>query len=195
MGFDFPFGRATTAPGDTLSARHSLLFAMDVDIGGKATDNLFVGVMASAGLGTTGPDARVDAACADRDYDTQNDIACDSIASRIGLLTEYNFLSSSRVNPWLGLGFGLEWSSESINDHVTPRDETTTSRGYAFIGQAGLDIRLGRVVGLGPYFQVTPGWYTHTTTDVDGTVTYDGDIENPVLHVWIGSGLRLVFLP
>ncbi len=102
---------------------------------------------------------------------------------------------SGRVNPWLGLGVGVELGSQSFSDQLNERSERTTTFGYEFLLTGALDIRLGRVFGLGPYGFMGIGSYTSTTTHVNGRTTFDGAIQYPTVHAWFGLGLRLVFLP
>jgi hypothetical protein len=100
------------------------------------------------------------------------------------------------VNPWIGYGLAYEIAWQNIDDHVARRTETSTVEGFQYGRlEGGLDIRLGKVVGFGPYLQVEIGRYTHQRTSVYGSETYSGSIASTATHTWIGSGLRLVFFP
>lgn len=193
IGAGVPFGKATGEEGDTQKSRYSTQLAWEIALGGKPTPSLYIGGYAGAWGGAEGDDPYARTLCregADRDVD------CDSYSSRVGAEIQWHFIPAGGVNPWIGYGLAYEWASESITDDVAGRTEESWVHGMQFGRlQAGLDIRLGKVFGLGPYVQAEFGRYVHQTTEVYGKETHSGDIENKALHGWFGTGLRLVLFP
>jgi hypothetical protein len=63
---------------------------------------------------------------------------------------------------------------------------------------AGLDFRLTRVVGIGPFADFAIGQYSRTSseTTINGvTVKSDGDIQNTALHEWLTIGAKFTIFP
>jgi hypothetical protein len=57
---------------------------------------------------------------------------------------------------------------------------------------AGVDFRLTRVFGVGPFADLTVGQYS--TTSVDGT-SADVPSDQKAAHLWLTIGARFVFFP
>jgi hypothetical protein len=192
----FPFGRATGDAGDTLAARYSSQFAIGVAAGAKVTPEVAVAAYLAATLGAEGDDQRVESQCRDRENNLYNDIACDSSGFRLGALAQYSFLPSDTVNPWLGAGLGYESQSQQLEDRITPRREETVASGLVFPRlSAGVNWRIGRVVGLGFFLGAAFGTYLHSKTSVDGRVVHSGSISDQAIHTWLMSGLTMVLFP
>ena len=59
----------------------------------------------------------------------------------------------------------------------------------------GLDFRLKRGFGLGPYAMVSIGRYLRQHTEIRNVETSSSSIGSPATHAWIGIGLRMVIFP
>jgi hypothetical protein len=59
----------------------------------------------------------------------------------------------------------------------------------------GVDFRLNRIIGLGPFIDFSLGRYTTATIDDGVTAKRDGSIAKPALHEWFMVGARMVFFP
>lgn len=193
FGLGVPFGDATGERGDTMSSRYSNQVAFELALGGKPTPSLYIGAYGGVWGGSEGDDEYASSLCADS---SGREVDCGSLSTRLGAEIQWHFLPAGGVNPWIGFGLAYEWASESITDHVANRTEESRVHGMQ-LGrlQAGVDFRLGKVFGLGPYTQVEFGRYLHQTTEIYGRQTHSGEIEHKATHGWFGSGLRLVFFP
>ncbi len=196
-GFAVPTGKATGAPGDSLGARYAWqVIALQLGLGAKVSEPLYIGGYLSIGAGAEGSDARVEDACDDKDQTLDNEISCSATSIQMGIEARYGFRPGEKTNPWLGYGIGLDSGIQSIHDRVQGRLERTTATGMEWARlSAGIDYRLGRVVGLGPALTVGIGQYTQTRTSINDQVSHDGDIEDRAFHAWVSLTFRLVLFP
>jgi len=168
---------------DTFNGQVPITF----DIGGKFGKNVFLGAyfgIAPGGVASAAlPGCPSNAQC-----------TASSAAVRFGAQIQYNFLPDRGINPWIGYGIGIEANgiSYTINNQTT--DESMFGPEYGhFMG--GVDFRLGKVVGLGPYVDFSLGRYNDTSiTDSDGT-RHDYTFTHPTLHEWLQIGVRGVIFP
>jgi hypothetical protein len=189
-----PFGDASGRANDTLARRYAWQIPLVIDVGGRFARSFFLGAYLGFGVGTTGSDLRVDAACTDDDDNGENDIVCSAASARIGLEMQYAFAPDQRYNPWVGYGIGFEVASASITDHYRALEETDTSTGVTFAQlSVGLDIR--QKIGIGPFLEVALGQFNHTTTDLGERGSFKSTIEDRALHAWVMLGGRMVINP
>lgn len=192
-GLGIPLGDASDAPGDSLAARYSWQWALDVGLGAKVTEDIYIGTYLGFSLGFEGNDSQIEALCDDDDSNLENDISCSSATARIGLEGIYSFSPDERWNPWLGYGFGGELATQSIHDRQQGRKESATSTGYTWAKLSfGADYR--RAVGLTPFGELAFGRFNNTDTTVDGDSMRIA-IPDRAIHYWLSFGLRLVILP
>lgn len=191
----FPFGDATGARRDTLSGRYSWQWVpLEVGLGAKIIDELYVGAYLSLGVGYEGSDSRVSARC-EAGNDVEDDVSCNSVTVHAGIEARYNFAPADSMNGWIGYGFGMSSANQTISDSGRYR-ESTTARGLDLARlSGGLDFRVKRGFGLGPFGIVSVGRYLHTRTEIRDDVTFSGDIENKATHAWVMLGLRMVIFP
>lgn len=194
LGFQAPLGDATGEQNDALSRRYAWQVPLVLDIGARFARSFFVGAYLGAGIGATGDDAGVDAACVDDDENGNNDIVCSASTARLGLEVLYSFQPDQALNPWIGYGIGFEVASASINDRYKALEETVTSTGVTFADiTVGLDLR--KKIGVGPFLDFALGQFNTTTTDLGSRGKYKYSIENKALHAWLMFGLRMVINP
>lgn len=174
-GVALPAGRLSEGIAmDALAAAQIPLF---LDIGAKISRYVFLGGYASFALG--GVSDRWDRnACRRGD-------ACSSRSAHLGAQIQIHFGSFERANPWIGYGLGYEWL-------WTAGFPETTYHGWEF-GRfmAGLDFRLSRDFGLGPFADATIAQYSTVST----ATVQSSDIANGALHSWVTVGLRFVLFP
>lgn len=60
---------------------------------------------------------------------------------------------------------------------------------------AGLDFRLGRVFGLGPFIDFSVGEYFRAHIDIGDSTAIDGTLAQTAVHEWLAFGVRGVFFP
>jgi hypothetical protein len=191
----FPFGDATGARRDSLSGRYSWQWVpLEVGLGAKVVDALYVGGYLSLGIGYEGSDSRVSARC-ESGNDVEDDVSCNSVTVHAGIEARYGFAPADSMNGWIGYGFGISSANQTISDAGRYR-ESTTARGLDLARlSGGLDFRVKRGFGLGPFGIVSVGRFLHTRTEIRDDVTFSGDIENKATHAWVMLGLRMVVFP
>ena len=194
-GVLFPFGSATGARGDSLSNRYGWQWVpFEIGLGAKITDELYLGPYLSVGVGAEGSDLAVEKRCEAGD-DVIDDVSCSAVSVRMGLEVRYTFTPAEQMSGWVGYGFGYSVGSQTISDEGR-YTETETARGLELARlTGGLDFRLTRVFGLGPYAVASIGRYNAQRTEIRNGEASNRDIADPATHVWLGLGLRMVILP
>jgi len=147
-----------------------------IDVGGKPWEHLFFGGFLGLSGGGAG-DALVDCT------------GCSSIGVRFGAEALYSFLPGGRVDPWLGYGIGFAY--------VDVGDDSGTVDLSGFepaILSGGVDFRLSRVFGLGPFVELSLGRYS-TIGAESGDFGVTNDLDERATHAWLTLGVRGVFFP
>jgi opacity protein-like surface antigen len=190
-----PFGRATDAPHDSLGGRYSWHWMpFEVGMGTKVLDQLYVGAYVNLGVGWEGSDRHTEARCEAGD-DLDDDVSCSSVSVHGGVELRYTFAPSEPISGWVGYGIGVTSVSQTISD-VGQYSETSTAQGIELARlSGGVDFRVKRGFGLGPYAVVSIGRFIHQRTEVRDTITFSGAIEDPAIHAWLCLGLRMVVFP
>ncbi|MES1185988.1 MAG: hypothetical protein ABUL60_19395 [Myxococcales bacterium] len=194
-GVIFPFGSATGGRDDALSARYAWQWLpLEVGLGAKVIDELYIGGYFNVGVGLEGSDLATEAHC-EAGNDAVDDVSCSSVSVRVGIEGRYSFTPAEPMSGWLGYGIGYTVGSETISD-VGRYTETSTATGIEMARlSGGLDFRLKRGFGLGPYAMASIGRYTRQRTEVRNVETASTSIDNPATHAWVGLGLRMVIFP
>ncbi len=190
----FPVGAATSAANDSLSARYAWQWMpLEVGLGAKVIDPLYLGAYLNFAYGLEGSDLRTEARC-DQDSDVVDDVSCSATSVRLGVEARYTFTPAERMSGWVGYGFGYTFGSQTISD--TGRyTETSTAQGLELARlTGGLDFRVKRGFGLGPFALVSIGRYTRERTTINNVVS-SSDIADPAVHAWLSVGLRMVVFP
>jgi hypothetical protein len=191
----FPFGSATGARGDSLSNRYGWQWMpLELGLGAKITEELYLGPYLNVGVGGEGSDLRTEGRCESGD-DVIDDVSCSAVSVRLGVEVRYTFTPAEQMSGWVGYGFGYTVGSQTISDEGR-YSETSTARGLELARlTGGLDFRLTRGFGLGPYAMASIGRYTSLRTEIRNTETATRDISDPAVHAWLGLGLRMVIFP
>lgn len=182
-GAAIPLG--SFADGEDLSGIFSVQVPLTVDIGGKIGHHVFLGGYLGVGIGGTGDGAV---------FCRPSNVSCATASFRLGIEVQYHFLPARFANPWIGYGIGYESSAIGIS-----RPDGTGS--YAGAGfelahfMGGVDFRLGRVFGIGPFVDLSLAEFIHERVDTPGDPVRDGSISNTALHEWLFIGVRGVFFP
>jgi len=150
-----------------------------IEIGGKISSNVFIG--GYFGLAFGGGKN-----CDDAD-------SCVAVGVRLGPELQYHFTPAGSVNPWIGYGIGIE--SLAIAAETNGQETTTSLSGFEYARlSGGVDFRLSRVFGIGPFVDFSIGEYTRFEFDTP-VFDADGDIEDGAAHQWLTLGVRGVFFP
>ncbi|WP_437766206.1 hypothetical protein WMF27_25800 [Sorangium sp. So ce281] len=188
LGYAIPKGGATGASSDDLSRMFGGQAPILVELGGKASADLFIGVYAGLGLGT--PGSAIEAQC------SSGLISCSARTFRMGPEMQVHLNPDGKVNPWLGYGAGLEIATLSMSG--SGRDASLSLVGLEFAHlMAGVDFRINSAFGMGPVLAMSLGEYSSMTFELDGVEVPDasGRIPETALHAWLSLGVRLVLLP
>jgi hypothetical protein len=184
-GFALPFGKASddAKMSDFVTGQVPLF----VEIGGKPIKQLFIGGYVGVAFGGVAGD--MEDACDTLDVD------CDvAVTTRLGVEVQYHILPDQDLNPWVGYGLGLEGTSIAVTDG--DQDGTITNAGFEFARlSAGIDFRINRVFGVGPFADFSFGKYYSYQIDAPRFPDEDGDIEDRAFHEWLTVGARFVFFP
>jgi hypothetical protein len=190
LGFAVPYGNATGALGDTLGARHDVLFLpIGIDVGVRLADELHLVAKFTYTMGGEGSGADSYRPC-NNDY-----VECSSSMLRAGLGAEAHFVRDSVADPWLGLAFGMTRDAASYHDSHAPRSESNWSIGYEMLVSGGLLFWPGSHLAVGPFVDGSIGRYVYSSTEVDGQATAAGAIDHQANHGWLSAGLQVVLAP
>ena len=185
-GLAIPFGEADK--GESMSDITSVQVPLIVDIGGKPIPELFLGGYFGFGFG--GAAGRLGDAC------SASGASCLSVSLRLGVEAQYHILPSAGVNPWIGYGIGYESVAISMSDNGESASISSAGLEFAhFMG--GVDVRMTRVFGIGPFVDVALGKYSSVSSDSSNrsSVTVDIDSSRRTTHGWVILGARMVFFP
>lgn len=192
-GYAVPMGKArggTNADGSTngfaMSDGFSGQVPIFIEIGGKVIPNIFVG--GYLGLGFGGAAGQFDTLC------SQGGLTCVTVGLRLGAEIQYHVLPGEKTNPWLGYGFGFE--SVAIGMSASGQTFTDSFSGLEFAHlMGGVDFRLSRVFGIGPFVDFSLGQYTSYHVEAPGIGSQDGDVQTTAMHEWLAFGARGTFFP
>jgi hypothetical protein len=186
-GYAIPLGSFDDEPGADMSKIYSGQVPFIVDIGGKIGKYVFLGGYLGLGIGGTGD--LLSPAC------DLSGASCATATFRTGIEVEYNFLPDRLANPWVGYGIGYESSAAGISV-PGQSDRSFSGQGIEFAHLlGGVDFRLGRVFGIGPFVDFSVGEYFHAHIDVGNSTALDGSIDQTAIHEWLTFGVRGVFFP
>ena len=172
-GYSIPMGNA--ANGVKMSDAFGGQVPVIVDIGGKVHPNIFVGGYLGLGFGGCG--------------DAFQGQSCLSDSLTIGAEIMFSILPHSRFNPWVGYGIGLAASAVAANNQ-------TASLGGVDFGHfmGGLDFRLTRGFGIGPFVDFGVGQYSSVSETANGA-TVDDSVAGKTIHEWLLLGAKFTIFP
>lgn len=166
--FPLPFGAVSDAKGDTLGARYGWQWVpLELGLGSKIIDELYVGGYFSVSAGFEGHDQRVAARCEAGTDDVIDDVSCSSATVHAGIEVRYSFAPAERINGWVGYGFGYTGASQTISDDGRYSETSAVSGLDLARLTGGLDFRFTRGFGLEPYVAISMGRYSHRSTTIN----------------------------
>lgn len=135
------------------------------------TPNIMVGLYGSYAFMMLASD--LSDACDARSVD------CSVSQLRFGVQGQYQLSPGQSINPWFGLGIGMEMLDSKVGDLKGGFS------GFEFANlQVGADFKATDSLGIGPFVGFSLGQYSSTTGD-NGT-----DIEDKGLHQWLTIGVK-----
>jgi hypothetical protein len=135
---------------------------------------------------------------------------CSGLDWRVGLEADLHFWPSSRLDPYVGVGGGYEILHRTVSGPLAVPlgtqtktgmvDASITDRGWEMVNvTAGLDVRMARSIGLGPFVTGTLARFDiHNGTEstvLDGGTVSSGSVRGVVhtMHELVIVGVRGTF--
>jgi hypothetical protein len=175
--------------GDSISDTFTPQVPIIADIGVKVIPQLFLG--GYVGISAGGVGDVIKKAC------DRVGVDCLAVGFRIGIEGQLHIAPDARWNPWVGYGIGYEIAGASGSKAGNKLSAALGGVEFAhFMG--GVDYRISRVVGIGPYADFALGQYSIASleaTSGGSTTKTDGDIKDKSLHEWLLIGVKITFFP
>jgi hypothetical protein len=185
-GYAIPMGKANGGVRGDMSNLFAGQVPLFLEIGGKVNRYLFIGGYLGLGFGGTAGDLKT--IC------ESSGTTCVAIGARFGAEIQYHILPDRMANPWIGYGIGYESTGVSMSSGG--QTGTISDNGFEFAHfMGGVDFRLSRAFGIGPFLGLSIGQYRRYHYEVTGSPTQDGDIVEKATHEWFSAGVRAVFFP
>jgi len=190
-GYQIPMGEARGAMNDdgdglAMSDFVSGQVPLFMELGGKPIPNLFLGGYLGMGIG--GAAGQMDTIC------NSGGVTCSSVGLRLGATVQYHILPGQTANPWLGYGAGFE--SQELRLSQGGQKGTISFSGFEYAHlMAGVDFRLSREFGIGPFVDFSIGEYSRYRGELPGVPLLEGDVPNTTTHQWLAFGARATFFP
>lgn len=188
---DYASGLPLGSPsGDALVPGISGGIPLTFDLGMRIGKYVYVGGFASYGfLSTICPQAN-----------PGYTIHCDGHDVRGGIDAQIHIVPRGKVDPWVGFGFGHEWLTTSLtvsDGSGSPATDKQTFDGWNFADvMVGLDFRMARGLGFGPYLELTSGSFGSDSESVSGggsSQSASSDFSSTSSHQWFTLGVRGTF--
>lgn len=106
-------------------------------------------------------------------------VDCSASQLRFGLQGQYHLSPGESMNPWFGLGVGLEMVDQKAGDTKSG----VSGLEFATL-MAGADFKVADNIGVGPFLNFSIGQYSKVTGD------NEGDIEDKAMHQWLTIGVK-----
>ena len=183
VGAAIPMGDA--AKGAAMSDFAGPQFAAITDIGGKIIPQLFLGAYLGGNVGGIGDKTSTLLGC------DKGTTGCLAVTYRIGVQAHYHIIPDGKVDPWLGYGIGYEVTR--LSGTVLGQSVSATAVGpeYGHL-LGGVDFRLTKIFGIGPFIDFSFGQFTHLNTEPGSK---GGEIADKALHQWLTIGAKFLFFP
>jgi hypothetical protein len=186
-GLSFPAGNIQAS--DPMSNDFNLQVPFFVEAGLKVHPMLLLGVYGAISVGGVAATFANAQGC-----NSGGARSCGSIDFRLGLQMQLHFRPAELLNPWASYGLGFESVSASASGGgAPPGSEAYSGFEFARFG-GGVDLRVSRYFGFGPFLQLDFGTYTGEHLQQPAT-TVDAALANTSLHEWFTLGLRGVVFP
>jgi hypothetical protein len=120
--------------------------------------------------------------------------SCSASDLRFGLALEIHLSSGAPLDPWVGVGFGIEVLNAQLSDAepLAPagRNELTWA-GIELPLLAGIDFAVSDQLSVGPFVSGTFGSFTSLSRRPQGGARASGAIDERDTHGWLHAGLRM----
>lgn len=173
-GYSLPFGNVGN--GTKLSSIDGDEVPFLLDLGAKFNDYVFLGGYFGFAVGGCG-------------NSTAN--SCVGLGLRFGPEIVVSLVPDGRVDPWLGYGLGMELGGNGSNSG----NDAVDTFGWEFAHfMGGVDFRVSRGFGVGPFVDLGLGEYTALSVTLNNQQSDVPILEHGV-HGWMTLGARFVIFP
>ncbi len=175
-GYGVPYGeiaRDAGPLGDVVGAKVPFWLELGYRFGGRVEGDIYLEFAPAA----------VEAAC-------PSSFSCSASDVRFGLAVRFHVAPSSRVDPWMAVGFGIEVVNASyVPDPALGRREFAWS-GFELPVEGGVDVRVSERFTLGPFVQASFAQFTSASQRPAGGTTTSASIDDRDTHGWLQVGLK-----
>jgi opacity protein-like surface antigen len=172
VGYGIPLGDAAkdVKLGDSIKGQ----IPIRLDAGYRVTSNIYVGLYFSYGIAMINKDKVKGCDVAD----------CSASTINFGVMGAYHISPAESMDPWIGLGLGLENVTQKVS--LGGNSASSTIKGLTFLDiQAGLDFKATPNLLVGPVVSFALGQYSSVSTDAGSA-----DITDKGMHEWLTIGVR-----
>lgn len=118
--------------------------------------------------------------------------ACSAFDVRSGIALQVHPAPRSWVDPWIGVGFGIEY----LQATTPPAGAGTAAWELSWYGlevpvEAGLDLAVSDVFTIGPFASISGAQFTSASSRPPGGASTSGAIDKRATHGWVEAGLRM----
>lgn len=175
LAYGIPLGEASK--GSDMSDRVLGQIPIWLDLGWQFSPKLMLGAYFSYGFIIPSSDYS--------DYCDERRADCTLSDMRLGLQAQLSFSPGRSMDPWLGVGAGYEWLSNTENDNslqVHGWEYIMLQGGLDFGGDSGSSV-------VGPFVAFTYGTFSRAKVEAGG-INQSGDIQDTASHSWLFLGVR-----
>ena len=106
-------------------------------------------------------------------------------------------MPTEKLDPWAGIGFGLESTGVGITDRSGARQNIAFAGWDVIRLQGGADYALTPGFRIGPYGEFAASKYSRASVSGGGstTTTLTGSLDDTSWHEWITVGIRGSIMP
>jgi hypothetical protein len=116
---------------------------------------------------------------------------CSASNVRFGFDMQLHFSPRAQIDPWLGIGVGLEFLSvEAYDPSINDISKFTWAGLELPLLEAGLDLAISPRATIGPYVAWSIGQYTRYGVESPGFADVSGSIHDHAIHTWFQIGVK-----
>jgi len=179
-GYALPFGRATSAAGDNLSATVAGDVPLGLEVNYRLNPQVYLGAAFQYGFSSMSDTLKN--AC-------PSGVSCSAHTVRVGVNAFYHLSPRQTIDPWVGVGMNVE--TLTFTAAAGGASSGATIWGFELLdAQFGLDYQASSLFSIGPFLSASLSQYSY----VDSPVA-SGNIANKAVHGWFKFGLKMSFNP